>query len=790
MRYTSKYFLYFLLAIIIAPAASAQSDLLLPVKEKINRYNTTILQEKIYVHTDKSFYTSGELVWFKLYAFDGHTNQPSHTSQVAYAEILDAANKPVGRAKLEMNDKGGQGSFQLPVGLNTGHYTLRAYTQAMKNLGPDRFFEKTITIVNPLKTPENFDVAVAPLYELNVYPEGGNLVTGLLSRVAFKANDQFGRGLQGKAYLLNQNNDTISVYEPYKFGMGSFDLQPKAGQVYRMMFVLPDGKFVTRALPQPYDKGFVMVVEDVENNRVRVSISTNVRSGYPEIFLLVQNGQVVKTVKRAVISDGMTSFLVDKSDLGEGISQLTVFNNEQKPVCERLYFLQPEKSQALHVKASKNQYGSREQVALNVNLPSIEQGNLSLAVFQLDSLQQADADDITSHIWLGSELNGSIEQPSFYFSSNSADVRRTAELLMMTHGWRRFNWETILEQNPSAVYQPERTGHFITARIIDSRNNQPAKNIQAFLSIPGSRHKLYTGMSDEKGLVRFDVKDHYGPGDLVLQVNYAKDSMYRIELQSPFAETFAQPRARPEFSLSPSFRESLVSHSIGMQAQHIYVADSILRFMAPQVIDTFFFYGQPTASYYLDDYKRFGTMEEVLREYVREVNVGVKGSGASLRFKLWNETERSFYTDNILVMVDGVPLFNPNAIFSYDPVKIRSLEVIPKSYVFGSSVFHALASFRSYNDNFEGFDLSSHAVQVDYEGLQLSREFYAPDYSNEQLRANRIPDLRNTLYWQPVVNSNDVKFYTGDNKGRYLVVVQGVDAQGKTVSTVSEFEVK
>lgn len=790
MRYTSKNLFYFLLGMIMAPAAAAQSDLLQPVKEKIDRYNAALLQEKIYVHTDKSFYTAGELVWFKIYAFDGHTNLPSGSSQVAYAEILDAANKPVGRAKIEMNEKGGNGSFQLPVGLSTGHYTFRAYTLAMKNLGPERFFEKNITVVNPLKTPETFDATIAPLYELNIYPEGGNLVTGLLSRVAFRASDQYGRGLQGKAYLLNQNNDTVGVYEPFKFGMGSFDLQPRAGQVYRMMFVLPDGKFVTKALPESYDKGYAMVVEEVENNRVRVSISTNVRSGYPEIFLMVQNNQVVKTVKRAVVSDGMTSFLVDKSDMGEGISQLTVFNNEKQPVCERLYFLQPAANEVLKLSASRNQYGVREQVSLNVGLPSVEAGNLSMAVFQLDSLQQADAGDITSHVWLSSELRGHIEQPSYYFSSNSAEVRRAADLLMMTHGWRRFNWEEILEKEPSVVFQPERTGHYITARVTDSRNNQPAKNIQAFLSIPGSRNKLYTGVSDENGLVRFDVKDHFGAGEVILQLNQAKDSMYRVELQSPFAETFAPASVKPVFRLSPNWEESLVNYSIGMQAQHIYVADSIRRFLAPVVSDTFYFYGQPTATYRLDDYKRFGTMEEVLREYVREVNVGVKGSGTSLRFKLWNETERTFYTDNILVMVDGVPLFNPNAIFNFDPVRIKTLELIPKSYVLGSSVFHALASFRSYTENFEGFELAGNVAQVDYEGLQMSREFYSPQYGNQQLKGNRIPDLRNTLYWQPVVNSNEVKFYTGDNRGRFLVVVQGVDAQGKTVSAVSGFEVR
>lgn len=210
----------------------------------------------------------------------------------------------------------------------------------------------------------------------------------------------------------------------------------------------------------------------------------------------------------------------------------------------------------------------------------------------------------------------------------------------------------------------------------------------------------------------------------------------------------------------------------------------------PEVSDTFSFYGKPMYTYRLDDYKRFGTMEEVLREYVREVNVGVKGAGTSLRFKLFNEINRDYYTDDILVVVDGVPLFNPNQIFDYDPAKIKNLDVITRNYVLGSSVFHALASFGSYQQNFEGFEPVPQAVKVDYEGLQMQRLFYVPDYGNAALKNSRLPDLRNTLYWMPFVETDKVNFYSGDNKGQYLVVMQGVDAEGRPVSSFTSFQVK
>jgi hypothetical protein len=206
--------------------------------------------------------------------------------------------------------------------------------------------------------------------------------------------------------------------------------------------------------------------------------------------------------------------------------------------------------------------------------------------------------------------------------------------------------------------------------------------------------------------------------------------------------------------------------------------------------DTLPFYGKPTRSYKLDDYKRFTTMEEVLREYVLEVNVSAKSEASTLRFKLLNDAKRRFYTEDILVMVDGIPLNNTNQVFSFDPLKIKQLDIINNTYILGSSVFYGVANFLSYNSQFEGIELDPKAVTIDYDGLQMQRQFYSPDYSSNSSRLSRIPDLRNTLFWLPNMDAKPMHFYTGDNKGKYLVVLQGIDRNGNALFTSSSFEVK
>ena len=173
-----------------------------------------------------------------------------------------------------------------------------------------------------------------------------------------------------------------------------------------------------------------------------------------------------------------------------------------------------------------------------------------------------------------------------------------------------------------------------------------------------------------------------------------------------------------------------------------------------------------------------------------EVHVGVKGSGNSLRFKLYNEEWKENYEDGLLVMVDGIPLSDPNKIFSIDPLKIRQLDVINRRYIFGDTILNGLANFASYTGFYDGLPLDQGTIVVDYEGLQLQREFYSPEYSSDLARNSRLPDLRTTLQWVPDVATKQLSFYTGDTRGRYLIVMQGMDGNGRAVSAMSEIMVE
>lgn len=776
-----KIFLYFLL-IGFCSSAFSQNNSLAALETKLKDYEKAFPSEKLFVHTDKSFYTAGEIVWFKIYHCTDSTNESAVRSKVSYVEILDAHNTPVLQAKISMEDNGGNGSFELPLSLNSGNYNFRAYTAWMKNLGAEHFFEKKITIVNPFKTLP--PVETASIGSIDLFPEGGNLVNGILSQIGFRINN-YGRSVSGKGYVIDENNDTAARFEPFKFGLGSFYFTPDIQHTYKVVYVFNDNSFISKLLPPISTEGYVMHLDE-ENQKIKITVRTNSQAS-SDVYLISQNHQKNKLAKQSSVANGLAIFSIDKTDLGAGVSQLTVFNQYKQPVCERLFFIKPSQETIINATSSKETYTNREKVSLSISSNSSMAANLSVSVFQLDSLQNPDDRSINSYFWLESELNGKIENPQYYLTGESEEIKKATEHLMLTHGWRRFNWDKVFNQPSAIKFQPENLGQTIVCKVTDPLTGTPVKGVKIFLSIPETTYKLFPGISNDSGIVRIRTNEYFGKGEMIIQTVERKDN-YKIEVIKPFSDQFTLVSNEP-FTIQETKKALLENYSIGMQSQYIYTGDSIQKFSVPALKDSLPFFGRGQVSYLLDDYTRFTTMEEVLREYVREVNVGVKGG--NLKFKLLNEVQHEYFSDNILVLVDGVPLPEPDKMFAVDPMKIRRIDIFPRSYILGTSLFFGLANFSTYKENHENIDIDSKAVVLDYEGLQINREFYSPDYSNTELWKSRIPDLRNTLYWSPNVTGNQqVQFYTGDNKGKYIVVVQGLNNKGEPVNSVSGFEVR
>ena len=187
-----KFFLTLITLILLSGNLHAQKDNADKLADQFQQYQTTHFQEKLFVHTDKPLYLSGEQIWMKIYVTDAFFHKPCNLSKVAYIELIDKNKNSILQAKVSLEVGKGDAAIRIPVSVATGNYILRGYTQWMKNYSPDFYFEQQIEIINTLN--ENLKpslVKQAVSYDIQFFPEGGNLLNGVNSKIAFKTINQY-----------------------------------------------------------------------------------------------------------------------------------------------------------------------------------------------------------------------------------------------------------------------------------------------------------------------------------------------------------------------------------------------------------------------------------------------------------------------------------------------------------------------------------------------------------------------------------------------------------------------
>jgi Large extracellular alpha-helical protein len=761
------------------------------LKRSFNAYRQSGMQEKLYLHTDREFYLTGEVMYFRVYQVDATLHSPTNISKVAYIEILDGSNQAVAQVKVKLSEKGGDGSVFVPATLASGNYLVRAYTQWMKNFPADYFFHKHITVVNPFVRPEPVVTKRKPGVKVDFFPEGGHLVAGVRSKVAFKVSN-VDEGEDYMGYILGEDNDTLQTFSPLKFNLGHFYFTPESGRSYRCIMVGKTGAETTHTLPEVSSAGYVMSVSDSSADQLKVSVSAKGIQSGSLVYLFVHSRQMVVYAEARPTGNSSAEFFVDRRKLPEGISHITVFNDKLQPVCERLYFTRPMQTLQLVTAADQKSYTTRRKVSIDVRSMLGGQpvsADISLAVFKLDSLGSNDQSDILSYLLLSSDLRGEIENPSYYLSDDPK-VAEVLDNLMLTHGWRRFKWEEVLKGDRKYAFVPEVRTHIVSGKVTRA-DGTPVQHVLSYLSSPAKLVGLNGSRSDQDGNVTFEVQDFWGSRKLILQPIVGTDSTHKFSINDPFSKSYSAWSVSP-FSISSSVKKNLQERSFAMQVHDIHYREAD-RLAVKARVDSSAFYGVGDQVYYLDNYTRFPVLEEVMREYVPGVLVRKRRDG--FHFIVLDATKRGVLDGDPLILLDGVPVLNLNTFMKFDPLKIRKLEVVMRNYIIGPVRAPGIVSFTTYTGDLAGYEIKPPAVVMDYQGLQVNREFYSPSYDNAKARNNRMPDQRTLLHWKPYVTTTaegrqTIEFYTSDIPGHYQVVLEGITSSGKAGSASTTFEVR
>jgi len=358
--------------------------------------------------------------------------------------------------------------------------------------------------------------------DLQFLPESGDLVEGLETKIAFKALNSFGKYADIAGNIYNQKDELITTFETYQFGMGAVQFTPKTGEQYYAKISQPNELEKTYPLPETLSKGLVINLKEQNEDFVKVQIQSNQLK--KSNLILQQNEQIYFHQEIAAIAS--KEITIPTKKIPTGLAKITLFNETETPLCERLVFLNKHRQLDVQIETNKEKYLPREKIETTITIKDDEgnpiQGNFSMAVVNDQLLSYADDKqaNILSSFLLESEIKGKIEEPNFFFDKEEPKADLALDYLLMTQGWRRFDWQEILD-NEFKLAEFEKERKTIKGQVVDKYGNGIA-NVEVISLVSEN-----TTLSDASGSFIFENVNLEEFGE-VLKFKKADYSIKRI----------------------------------------------------------------------------------------------------------------------------------------------------------------------------------------------------------------------------------------------------------------------
>ena len=395
----------------------------------------------VFVHTDKSFYTTGDSLWLSAYVLDAATNRRQVGETAMHVDLLTPGGKSVLHQWLYVTDGRATASLRLSDSLATGTYRLRAYTDEDDGqYGPA--FERNVAVYNLLRTiPDAAADTVQKTLDVQFLPEGGHWLVGVATKIGIKVLTPDGHGTAISGRIVTNTGADVAPFQTNALGMGSVLMTATAETQYYAK--LNHSSQPNVPLPSASLEGMTLVA-DVLSDTTRLLLTLHDRSRIPtdSVYVLIQQQGRLVGQHKILLQDRMAKVSLPLAALPAGVNQVTLYDVSARPRAERLIF-SPMQFDPVRVvmDLNKPRFKPREQASLSINLndeglPAV--GILSASITDADQVpDDTAAATIQTHLLLTGELRGRVEQPNFYVKNTAPETRKALDDLLLTQGWRR-----------------------------------------------------------------------------------------------------------------------------------------------------------------------------------------------------------------------------------------------------------------------------------------------------------------------------------------------------------------
>ena len=762
-----------LLLLFPAPSARAGGEL----DSLLLRYNTFsswCSPEKVYLHFDRTCYTSGETVWFRGWMQEASARSSLSQSNFIYVEVLDGKGETVSRVKIKRGEDGFPGYIDLPYYLETGDYTIRAYSLWQLNNDTEYLFNDKLRIIGSEVKHRRKKDGPADM-KISFWPEGGRYFAGQKAVVGFKVTDKSGRSVDFSGFLVSSSGEQWPVSTIHD-GMGVIYFLPKPDNTYS----LRDASGKLYALPLPSESGATVQLWRKADNYYVSAIGY----GGGEASLVLRDPNQMRPLAKIELDGKKRLIIVDRNDLNPGINHVLLVDSQGTILAERLFFIRDVAQPLCRLDIDRSSSVAGGIISLTGPDGEALDGDCSVSVVKevLKGWQQSDG--ITSYMGLSSELRGRINEPYYYFDPDIPEEERDAALdaLMMIQGWRYYDLEEICRASKGKIllrYPRERVQE-IRGHISRRLSSKMPKNFSFTFMIP-EWNLLYTKEVDQARVFIIDSLDF--PENTKMLINIGTSRLGAGYLPRWDGDPSAKPHV---YSPAPGYAR-------GMTAETPLPEDESMGNMLRAAIVTASYADNDVLVFgknYREDLEMFSDM--TLVEYVSMKKAMFEYDGENM----YNRNRRrsvdgadddwgfgDFDDDNESGRVKLIVENNEEAWWSYDMLRLEDLRAISISTqadpVYGGvggvvyiSVKPGSLSYRE--------DRNPSLLYFVPLGYQLPRYFELPSEDSVDSDPAMLP---NTLWWSPSVKISQGRAeFKFPGSAPAVIRIEGQSADGRPFS--------
>jgi len=742
----------------------------------LEKFSDDYSQQKLYLHTDKNSYLAGETIWFSAYLVNAADHSPDASSTNLHVELLDSDSKFINISLIQLQDGYSYGDIHLPDSLYEGNYHIRAYTDWMRNFDKEFYYQKELYVYNPIE--ENFirrrEIRNKRSYnkeleekqnkmQFAVFPEGGNMVAGLVNRIAFKATDHLGSGKEASGKVIDSKGNIVYEFFTFHDGMGMFGFIPKAEEKYKAVVNFGDGIKLNYSFPEVLEIGY-MLNANIENDQLIIDVTSNFNPAdffiRPEIKVVVHSrGKIIMHEKANIVRKKYQASIPIEKFPG-GISHITVFDSNELPIAERLVFINHEDIAQLQINNIKDNSVNNLELLFDGYSDDADDENIfgsySMAIINPLGNDIDYQSSIASYLLIESDLASTFKNPGYYLSETTDEVKRALDLLMMTHGWRRFNWEKISVGNFPEIEFEHTIGLTISGRLVTAKDSRPLTNIPVNLSVEQDVVDIYSTNTKSGGTFSFEGLHYEGEFNAkIIPEKTTQKAKIDLDVRRYYKNGFSKSfLSRPMSTLSRGDNWSRTSRP-DIEVKPFAKPDFKKSSRSP--------YGAPDQTIYMDDLPQgYNYLNDALRG--RMISLGSGGSFQSSTAPLY--------------MIDGNPTSSA-AFNSLNPQNVERVEVFSgaSTSVFGvrgaNGVIIAYPRTRLMDQEPE--------FVFEYSGYTKNKEFYRSKINTEIYQENNI---NQTIFWEPQIKpcengKAEVELPENINLDGKTIIIEGIDNKGR-----------